>query len=161
MAGERRYWLLKADPAVFGFAELWAAKSRTSAWDGVRNYQARNNLREMRAGDLAFLYHSNADPPAIAGIVEILREACPDPTQFDRRHEHFDPRSKREQPTWLMVDVRAVEPLPRPVALEELRREPALAAMAVCQRASRLSVQPVLASEWGVVLALSRRKSTS
>ena len=158
MSGRRQYWLLKADPEVFGFADLWAAPGRTTVWDGVRNYQARNFLRAMHRGDRAFFYHSNAEPPGIAGIVEIVREAYPDPSQFDSKHEYFDPRSKREAPTWVVVELRAVQSLPRVVALDELRRQPALHAMHVCQKASRLSVQPVQASEWGVVTALAKRK---
>ncbi len=158
MAPRRQYWLLKSEPKVFSFADLCALPGRTTGWDGVRNYQARNFLRSMRAGDLVFFYHSNAEPPGIAGIAEIVLEAHPDPTQFDRAHEHFDAKSKREAPAWLMVDLRAVEPLPRFVALDELRNDPELAAMQVCQKGSRLSVQAVSASEWGRVLALAKQK---
>lgn len=158
MAPRRQYWLLKSEPTVFSFADLCAAPGRSTGWDGVRNYQARNSLRSMRAGDLAFFYHSNAEPPGIVGIAEIIREAYPDATQFDHAHEHFDAKSKSEAPAWLMVDLRAVEPLPRIVALDELRKDPVLAAMQVSQKGSRLSVQAVSATEWGRVQALAKRK---
>ena len=158
MLPRRQYWLLKSEPTVFSFDDLCAAPDRTAGWDGVRNYQARNSLRSMRAGDLVFFYHSNAQPPGIVGIAEIVREAYPDATQFDRAHEHFDPKSKPQAPAWLMVDLRAVEPLPRVVGLDELRSDPELVAMQVCQKGSRLSVQAVSSAEWGRVRALAKRK---
>ena len=158
MAAARQHWLIKSDAEVFSFSNLLASPGRTTAWDGVRNYQARNFLRAMRRGDLIFFYHSGAEPPGIAGIAEVAREAYPDPTQFDSAHEHFDPRSKPATPTWLMVDVRGLEALPRIVALEELRREPSLARLHVCQRGSRLSVHPMETAAWGVIKAMARRK---
>ncbi len=161
MAARRQYWLLKSEPKVFSFNDLCAAPGRTTGWDGVRNYQARNFLREMRAGDLAFFYHSNSQPPGIVGIAEVVRAAYPDATQFDPAHEHFDPRSKPQAPAWLMVDLRALEPLARVVALDELQNDPELAAMQVCQKGSRLSVQAVSAVEWGRVQALAKRKLKS
>jgi predicted RNA-binding protein with PUA-like domain len=160
VAQARQYWLLKADPAVFGFDDLLAAPGKTTFWDGVRNYQARNFLRAMRAGDLAFFYHSSSEPPGIVGIVEIASAAVPDPTQFVRGHAHYDARAKQSDPPWSMVEVRAQEPLARLVALEELRASPACASLAVCRRGNRLSVTPVQGAEWRAVLALAKRKST-
>ena len=159
MAIARQHWLVKSEPLSFSFEDLLAAPDRTSTWDGVRNYQARNYLRSMRRGDLVFFYHSNAEPPGIVGIAEVQRVAYPDPTQFEKGHEPFDPRSKATAPSWDMVDLRAVEPLPRFVALEELRAEPDLASLQLCKRGSRLSVQPVTLAEWSAIRALARRKS--
>ncbi|MBK8181181.1 MAG: EVE domain-containing protein [Planctomycetes bacterium] len=155
----RQYWLLKADPEVFSFDDLLASPGRTTAWDGVRNYQARNYLRAMAPGDQAFFYHSNASPPGIVGLVEIARGAYPDPTQFERGHGHFDPRSKAEAPTWVMVDVRALEALPRTLALAELCGLEECSSLAVCQRGNRLSVSPVSGAQWRVIRACAKRKS--
>lgn len=151
-----RHWLLKSEPDVFSFADLWAAPRRTTCWDGVRNYQARNTLRdEMRRGDLAFYYHSNADPTGIAGICEVVREGYPDHTAFDPKDPHHDPKSKVESPTWYMVDVRAVRAFPRVVTLAELKAVKGLSGMALLQKGSRLSVQPVSAAEWATVCRLA------
>ena len=152
-----RHWLLKSEPSVFGFADLLAAPGRTTCWDGVRNYQARNFMRdEMRVGDLVLFYHSNADPAGVAGIAEVVREAYPDPTALDGDDPHHDPKSRAEAPTWVMVDVRAVEPFAALVPLERLRATPALAGMELLRRGSRLSVQPVAPDEFAVVVALGR-----
>ena len=152
-----RHWLLKSEPSVFGFADLLAAPGRTTGWDGVRNYQARNFMRDdMRVGDLVLFYHSNADPTGVAGVAEVVREAYPDPTAFDRDDPHHDPKSRPEAPTWVMVDVRAVEPFAALVPLERLRATPALAGMELLRRGSRLSVQPVAPAEFAAVLALGR-----
>ncbi|GAC1462784.1 MAG: hypothetical protein PVSMB1_13350 [Gemmatimonadaceae bacterium] len=122
----------------------------------MRNYQARNFMRdEMKRGDLVFFYHSNADPPAIVGVAEISREGYPDETAFETGHPHFDPKSSPKAPTWVVVDVTAVEPLPRPVTLDELRHSPELAAMALLRR-PRLSVQPVTPGEWVAIHKLAR-----
>jgi len=145
----RRYWLMKSEPDVFSFEDLWSSKGRRTPWDGVRNYQARNFMRDdMRPGDGVLFYHSNAQPAGVAGIAEVASEAYPDATQFDPSDGHFDPKSKPEDPRWLLVDVRAVRKLPRTVPLAELKAEPKLAEMALCQRGSRLSVQPVTPKEW-------------
>ncbi len=156
---QQQHWLIKSDADDFSFSDLLAAPRRTTAWDGVRNYQARNFLRAMRRGDLIFFYHSGAEPPGIAGIAEVAREAYPDPTQFDSTHEHFDARSKAQDPAWVMIDIHAVEALPRFVALDELRKEPSLGSLHVCQRGSRLSVHPVQAAAWGVIRTMAKRKS--
>jgi predicted RNA-binding protein with PUA-like domain len=148
-AGETRYWLLKQEPDAFSFADLERAPGRTTYWDGVRNYQARNYMRDhMAVGDLAFYYHSNADPSGIAGICEIVRAGYPDHTAFDPAHDYFDPRSDPDAPTWYMVDVRAVEAVDPVFALEDLRMLSGLDGMALLQRGSRLSVQPVSAAHW-------------
>jgi predicted RNA-binding protein with PUA-like domain len=153
-----RYWLLKSEPDVFSFDDLWAAPARTTSWDGVRNYQARNSMRDdMRVGDLALFYHSSAEPPAVVGVVEIVRAAYPDETAFDPTDPHFDPKSRREAPTWVTVDVRATERFARPVTLPELRATPGLEGMELLRRGSRLSVQPVRPSEWEIVRALGTR----
>jgi predicted RNA-binding protein with PUA-like domain len=155
--GERRYWLLKSEPDVFSFADLQAAPKQTTCWDSVRNTGARNFLRDgMKRGDLAFYYHSNAEPSAIAGICEVVREGYPDPTALDPAHPYYDPDSVAATPTWFMVDVQAVEALARPVTLPEIKATPALANMALL-KVSRLSVVPVTADEWALVLAMSRR----
>jgi predicted RNA-binding protein with PUA-like domain len=153
---ERSYWLVKSESEVFSFDDLLRAKGRTTGWDGVRNYQARNLMRDrMRVGDGVLFYHSSAEPPGIAGFAEVASEPYPDPTQFDPRSEHHDPRSDRAAPTWVQVDVRATERAPRFVPLAALRAAPELAAMAVLQRGSRLSVQPVTAAEWLAVRRLA------
>lgn len=155
----RRYWLVKSEPDVFSFDDLEAAPDRTTYWDGVRNYQARNTLRDlMKKGDLVFFYHSNSDPMAIVGICEVVREGYPDHTAFDAKDPHFDPKSRPDQPTWYMVDLRAVKPLARPVTLAELRAEPRLAKMALLQKGSRLSVQPVAPDEWKVIVAMGKTR---
>ena len=145
---------MKSEPDVFSFDDLLAAKGKRSAWDGVRNYQARNLMRSMKKGDRALFYHSNAKPPGVAGVCEVVREAYPDGTQFDPEDAHFDPRSDPAQPRWSMVDVRALATLEKFVSLDQLKGDPRLADMAVVRRGSRLSVQPVTAAEWRVVLTL-------
>lgn len=154
--GERRHWLVKSEPDVFSFDDLERAPDRTTCWDSVRNTGARNFLRDgMQVGDLAFYYHSNATPSAIVGICEVVRAGYPDHTAFDPAHPYFDPDSDPAHPTWYMVDVRAVSPLPRPVTLPELKAAPALADMALL-RVGRLSVVPVTPAEWETVLAMAR-----
>lgn len=148
----RRYWLLKTEPTSFSFDDLWNAPSRTAFWDGVRNYQARNTLRDdMQPGDLVFIYHSSCDPTGIAGIAEVVRGGYPDPTAFAPDDPHYDPKSKPDAPTWYMIDVRAVKPFAEIVTLERLRSMPGLEKMVLLQRGSRLSVQPVTSDEWEVI----------
>jgi predicted RNA-binding protein with PUA-like domain len=150
-----RHWLLKSEPEVFSFDDLWRAKARTTSWNGVRNYRARNFLRdEMALGDLVLFYHSSAEPSGVAGLARVVRAGHPDPAQFDPRDPYFDPKSTREEPRWFTVEVQAVRKLPRFVTLAELRREPRLAGMGLLQRGNRLSVQPVAGAEWRAVLAL-------
>ncbi len=157
---ERHYWLVKSEPNAFSFDDLVASPQKTTCWDGVRNYQARNFMRDgMKAGDLVLFYHSSADPTAVVGVVRVVREAYPDPTAFDRRDPHFDPRSKPDAPTWVMVDVQAVERFTRPVPLAALRGVKGLEKMALLQRGSRLSVQPVTAREFEIVRKLGAPKA--
>lgn len=150
-----RYWLLKSEPTEFSWADLWRSPRRTASWDGVRNYQARNFLRDdMAPGDGILFYHSNGNPPGVVGVAEVARGAYPDPTAFDPGHDHFDPRSDPASPAWVMVDIRAVAPFARPVTLPEMRGTPGLERMVLLQKGSRLSVQPVRPGEWEIIRAL-------
>ena len=152
--GERRYWLVKSEPDVFSFDDLMRAPNRTTRWDGVRNFAARNFLRDgMKLGDRVFYYHSMAKPQAIVGICEVVREGYPDPTALDPKHEQFDPGSSAENPTWYMVDLRAVEPLIHPVTLPAIKAKPELKDMALL-RVGRLSVSPVTSREWETICAM-------
>ena len=154
-----KYWLIKSEPDVFSIRDLAGAKGRTTSWEGVRNYQARNFLRDMRKGDRAIFYHSNAEPPAVAGIVEVVREAYPDPSAWDRTSEYHDPKASPENPIWSMVDVRLVTIFAREVALAELRGTTSLAGMELLRKGSRLSVQPVTAAEFRTIEKLAARKA--
>lgn len=138
-----RYWLLKSEPDVFSFADLKKRPRKTEPWNGVRNYQARNFMREMQAGDLGLFYHSSCDEPGVAGIVRISRTAYPDPTQFDPKSEYFDAGAKKDDPRWSMVDVTWEVDFISPVTLETLRGEPSLAELIVLRRGNRLSITPV------------------
>lgn len=146
-----RHWLIKSEPSDYSIDDL--ARDGSTHWDGVRSYPARNLMRNhMKVGDRVLFYHSNARPPAVVGIAEVAREAYPDPTQFDPAGPHFDPKSDPEAPSWVMVDVRYVATLPRPVGLPELKGYPQLAGMVLIHR-PRLSVQPVTAEEFAFVVA--------
>lgn len=152
MAKEKAYWLAKSEPDVFSIGDM--AREKRTFWNGVRNYAARNFLRAMRKGDLVLFYHSNADPSAIVGVVRVVEEATPDPTQFDKKGGEamgYDPKSKKDAPTWWGVDIEFVEKLPRPVSLQDVKADPKLAGMALLKIA-RLSVQPVTAAEWKLVM---------
>lgn len=154
---DRQYWLLKSEPSTFSFEDLWKSPGRTIHWDGVRNFQARNYLRdEMQKGDLAFFYHSGADP-GIVGVVEVVREGYPDASALDPADSHHDPKSTKENPIWFMVDIHAVERFTRPISLKEMRTNPELEGMPLLQKGNRLSVQKVGAAEWNAVLALAKR----
>lgn len=153
----RQYWLVKSEPETFSFDDLVALPKKTTHWDGVRNYAARNHLRAMHAGDLVFFYHSNAAPAAIVGVAEVVREAYPDPTAFDADDPHYDPKSKPADPAWFMVDIRAVEPLARPVSLDEVKKTKGLENMALV-RLGRLSVQPVTPKEYEIIRKLAAAK---
>jgi predicted RNA-binding protein with PUA-like domain len=155
-AAAPRHWLMKSEPAVFGFDHLWDAPKRTTAWSGVRNYLARNYMREMRTGDLVLFYHSSAKPTGVAGIAEIARTAYPDATAFDAKDDAYDPKSTREAPVWDVVDVRAKERFAHFVTLDALRAEPALADMVVLRRGNRLSVSPVTPEEFAHVERIGR-----
>jgi predicted RNA-binding protein with PUA-like domain len=152
-----RYWLMKSEPEEFSIDDLAAAPKKTTAWFGVRNYQARNFMRdEMKLGDLAFFYHSSCPEPGIAGIVRISKSAYPDASQFDKKSPYFDPGATRAAPRWLNVEVTLVEKT-RLVALSELRSTPQLATMRVLQRGNRLSITPVTPHEWKIVERLAAR----
>jgi predicted RNA-binding protein with PUA-like domain len=152
-----RYWLMKSEPDEFSIDDLARAKNRSTAWFGVRNYQARNFMRDqMKVGDRAFFYHSSCPEPGIAGIVEISAPAYPDATQFDRKSPYFDPKSAKDAPRWVNVEVTFVEKT-RLVSLAELRSDPALARMRVLQRGNRLSITPVDPAEWSHVVKLAKR----
>lgn len=154
------HWLIKSEPEVFSLDDLLRAPRRTTAWEGVRNFQARNFLRAMRAGDLAIFYHSNAEPSACVGTVTVVREAYPDPTQFDAKSKYFDADSSPADPRWSLVDVAFASKFARPVPLDEIRRTPGLGDMVLVKR-SRLSVQPVTAKEWAIVLRLGAQARKS
>lgn len=155
MAGERQYWLMKSEPSTFSIDDLRAARGQRTCWDGVRNYQARNYLRRMKVGDRVLFYHSNADPPAIVGMAEVVKTAYPDPTAFDKADPHYDPRSSPEKPVWDMVDIRLIGVLPHPLPLDRLRKDARLRQMELLRKGSRLSVQPVRPSEWRVIEKLA------
>lgn len=160
--GDKRYWLFKTEPTSFSFEDLCKAPGRTAFWDGVRNFQARNMLRdEIKPGDLVFIYHSSTDPVRIAGIAEVVRGGYPDPTAFDPKDSHYDPKSKAEAPSWYMVDIRAVKALPRLITLDELRKVKGLEKMVLLQRGSRLSIQPVRAEEWEIITSLGEKRTTN
>ena len=149
---------MKTEPDVFSFDDLMAAPGRTAGWDGVRNFQARNMLRdEMKPGDRVLIYHSRVPPMAIAGVAEVVKAGHPDPSQFDEKDAHYDPKSKADAPLWFQVEVKGVEKLKRPVTLDEMREVPALRDMALLKRGQRLSVQPVSADEFDCVLKLASR----
>lgn len=154
--GEKRYWLVKSEPDVFSWDHLMAAPKRTTHWNGVRNFSARNFMRDgMKKGDLVFFYHSNADPSAIVGICEVAREAYPDTTAFEPG-DYYDERSTPKDPIWFMVDIRAVKALKRPVSLADLKAEPSLSQMALI-RTGRLSVIPITPTEWETIVAMGSR----
>lgn len=149
------YWLMKSEPGNFSLDDLQRRPAQTEPWDGVRNYQARNFMRQMQVGDQAFFYHSNACPSGIAGIVEIVRAAYPDPTQFDPASRYFDAKATVDAPRWDLVEVKFVRAFRRIIALDALKAVPELAGMAVVRKGSRLSVMPVSPVHWQVVLALA------
>jgi len=157
------YWLMKTEPTTFGIEQLAAAPRHTTGWDGVRNYQARNMLRDqMKKGDEALMYYSSTDVPGIVAIMEIVREGYPDPTAFDRRHEHYDPDSHRRDPRWFMVDVQLKRRLARTIALEELRAHASreLKGMVLLRPGNRLSVTPVESAHWKFILSLESRAAS-
>jgi predicted RNA-binding protein with PUA-like domain len=153
------YWLMKSEPAVFSIDDLAACPGQTEAWTGVRNYQARNFMRDgMKRGDRAFFYHSSCEEPGIAGIIEVAREAYPDATQFDRKSKYHDPKATPANPRWLHVDVRLVKKT-RLLGIAELRRHPQLAQMRVLAKGNRLSITPVEPAEWKFIVGLLKVKA--
>jgi predicted RNA-binding protein with PUA-like domain len=150
-----KYWLLKSEPSTYGIDHL--KKDGTTAWTGVRNYQARNFMRdEMRSGDRAFFYHSSCEVPGIAGIAEIRGAAYPDETQFDRKSPQYDPAARRDEPRWFNVDVKFLKKT-RTVTLDELRSRKELKDMVILRRGNRLSITPVTKGEWECIMAMMQK----
>lgn len=148
------YWLFKTEPGCFSFDDLKNRPDMTEPWDGVRNFQARNFLRDtIQLGDMVMFYHSNIAEPAVVGLADIVRSGYPDTTALDPTSEHFDPKASVDKPIWYMVDVRYVELLPRTVTLERIKQNPLLADMPLVKR-SRLSIQPVMEAEWRIILTM-------
>ena len=149
------YWLMKSEPDAYSIDHLRSQKRRTDHWDGIRNYQARNFMRDqMKMGDLAFFYHSNCSEPAVVGIMEIVSAAYPDHTAFDPNEKHFDAKSDPDNPSWLMVDVKFKKKLKMPITLQAIKAEKKLADMRLVQRGNRLSILPVTPSEWRHILKM-------
>lgn len=147
-----QYWLFKSEPTTFSIDDLVQSPHKTTCWEGVRNYQARNFLKSMNVGDLGFFYHSNTDPPAIVGIMKVVKAAYPDSFAFDSRSRYFDPRSTPDSPRWFLVDVQFVKKFPQALSLDQLRAIKGLEKMELLRKGSRLSIQPVRPEEWQRVL---------
>jgi len=155
----KSYWLMKSEPSVFSLRDLRASPGQTTSWDGVRNYQARNFMRdEMKIGDAVLFYHSNCPAPGIAGLAEIVREAYPDVSALDPGSPYRDPRSRPANPRWVTVDVKYREEFPEIVALSSIRKDPRLSGMLLLLKGQRLSVQPVSPQEFAVIVALGRMR---
>ena len=149
---------MKSEPDAFGINDLYKKPNQTEHWDGVRNYQARNMMRDaMKLGDQVFFYHSNCEQPGIVGIMEVVKEGYPDFTAFDPDDAHFDPKSDPDKPRWMMVDVKFVKTLSRTISLRELKARPELVNMAVVRPGNRLSIMPVSANEWQFILGLEQQ----
>jgi predicted RNA-binding protein with PUA-like domain len=149
------YWLMKSEPETFGIDDLKNRPKQIEHWDGVRNYQARNMMRDdMKLGDQVFFYHSNCAEPGIVGIMEVVKEGYPDHLAFDPDDKHFDPKSDPAKPTWMMVDVKYVRTLSRTISLAELKQKPELSDLALIRRGNRLSIMPVTKAQWDFILSL-------
>ena len=153
MQSKRNYWLMKSEPNVYSIEHL--EKDGSTHWDGVRNFKARNYMKEMKEGDGVFFYHSNADPKAIVGLARVSKEAYPDFTQFEKKGKYYEPRATKEKPYWYMVDIEFVAKLDEPVTLEELRQTSKLEGMSLLKKGQRLSVQPVKPDEWKTILKMA------
>lgn len=150
-----KYWLMKSEPSCFSIEDLKQAPKQTMHWDGVRNYQARNFMRDMQIGDNVFFYHSNCQPPGIVGIAEVVSKAYPDFTAWDPTSEHPDPKSTQENPRWFMVDICFKVKFPKILALEALKHYPQLDKMVLLRKGNRLSVLPVSEGEWRFIRGLA------
>jgi predicted RNA-binding protein with PUA-like domain len=153
------YWLMKTEPSTFSIDDLAKAPKRTTCWDGVRNYQVRNMLRDQFAvGDLAFMYHSSCEIPGVVGVMKVVSKGYPDATAFDRKHAHYDPESDPKEPRWYMVDVRLEQRFSRVISLDELRRyaDGKLRDLLILKRGNRLSITPVSAAEWRFIGSLAQ-----
>ncbi len=154
----KKYWLMKSEPSTFSIDDLAKSKNQTTYWDGVRNYQARNFMRdEMKKGDLVLFYHSNAKPTAVVGVCEVVKEGYPDFTAFDPEEKYYDPKSNKDRPTWYMVDIKLKEKFKKPVTLEEIKANPKLKDMKLVQRGNRLSVMPVTKKEFDEIVKMSKK----
>ena len=154
MAAAQKYWLMKTEPGTYSIDDLAGEKNKTTCWDGVRNYQARNFMRDqMSIGDPVFFYHSNCDLPGIVGIARVASEAYPDPTAFDPEDKHYDPKSDPDNPRWMLVDVKFERALKRTISLRELKQCPELEGFALTRRGNRLSVMPVDKVHWDFILS--------
>lgn len=152
------YWLMKSEPDAYSIDDLAQDKDQTTFWDGVRNYQARNLMRdEMKKGDLVLFYHSNAKPPGVAGIAKVVRESYPDHTQFDKKSKYFDPKATTDNPRWFMVDIKLVTRFKTFLPLDELKSIKALEGMVLLQKGSRLSVQPVTKKQFETISKLGKK----
>ena len=150
-----KYWLVKSEPSAFSIDDLAKSNNKTTHWDGVRNYQARNFIRDdMKLGDYVLYYHSNADPNAVVGVCEIVKEGYPDFTAFDPTDKHFDPKSKNDKPTWIMVDIKLVKKFKSPATLSMIKENSKLQEMRLVQRGNRLSVMPVSKKEFTAILKM-------
>jgi predicted RNA-binding protein with PUA-like domain len=159
MAKTAKFWLVKTEPESYSIQDLAKAKDQTTFWSGVRNYQARNMLRdEMQPGDRVLYYHSGGDEPAVVGTATVVRGGYPDHTAWDKKDSHFDPKSTLEKPLWFMVDLKLDQIFARPLTLASLRDVPALAKMELLRKGSRLSVQPVRPAEFAAILKLAGAK---
>ncbi len=151
------YWLFKTEPDVFSIDDLNNRPKKTEPWDGVRNYQARNFMRdEIKKGDLILIYHSNAKPPGVAGVAEVVKEAYPDHTQFDKKSKYYDPKSSEDNPRWMMVDVKFKEKFKNYIALDELKEYSELTDMLILRKGNRLSITPVEAKHFNFIVKKGR-----
>ena len=150
-----KYWLVKSEPSAFSIDDLAKSKNKTTYWDGVRNYQARNFMRDdMKKGDYVLFYHSNAEPNAVVGVCKVVKEGYPDFTAFDPEDKHFDPKSKQDSPTWIMVDIQLLKKFKAPVTLADIKENSKLQEMKLVQRGNRLSVMPVAKKEFNEIIKL-------
>jgi predicted RNA-binding protein with PUA-like domain len=151
----KKHWLVKSEPSCFSIDDLAKSKNKTTYWDGVRNYQARNFMRdEMKKGDYVLYYHSNADPNAVVGVCEVVKEGYPDFTAFDPDNDNFDPKSKQDTPSWIMVDIKLIKKFKKAASLSEIKENSKLQEMRLVQRGNRLSVMPVAKKEFDVILKM-------
>lgn len=156
MTDGKRCWLMKTEPDTFSIDDL--KKKKKAPWDGVRNFQARNYMKDMKAGDVILFYHSSTEPPGVAGLARVTKTAFPDYTSWDKKSDYYDPRSTESKPLWFMVEVEFVEKFPHYVSLDELRGDPHLQEMIVLRRGSRLSVQPIEEKHFKRVCELGKKK---
>jgi len=151
----KKYWLVKSEPSEFSIDDLAKSKNQTTFWDGVRNYQARNFIRdEMKKGDGVLFYHSSTDPLAVVGVCEVVKDGYPDHTQFDSKNVHFDPKAKKENPAWFMVDIKLVKKFKNPLTIDQIKSNPKLKKMRLIQKGNRLSVMPVTKDEFEEIIKM-------